>query len=589
MPVLDQEIVNPYENYIEFASAMAQDKDLRWKGYKDSVDHAKALEPHVFGTLPEELLTIARPNEPDEIKTYRKTVWQAVTKTRFEKIYTVFKRIFTPHNYNIVFKDRPTGVIQGAEPDKYFTSGFTDAGSVLNYMKDVLFRMSFGDPGAVVAMFDVLPDKPGEYSKPMPILYEAERVWQYSQDLIVVEAYDKSVLKSGNTEVKEGLILLFFTESETIEISQYGEKQNYTFSATIRETRETPFMPARMLKGVSTVSEDGTIWQQSFVSGIIPDWNKAITLITDLDGYSVVHLYPKYAQLTMPCAVCSGSGQEIIDSRGGEKGTCHACKGTKIQMGGTGPFASLQIPRDQIGKISINDVAGYIAPPANIIETVMLMIDGHIDAGFRALNMEVVGITQSNTSAEKVALDRQDLNQTLTDVMVWAFDFLQWLYFTAGSIRYGKIVTDIQKDVVPEISRPVSFDYSTVDSVLNEIKAGKDAELPPTIMSELHRRSIPILWGNDSEKTRRMLAAMELDPLPGITPDGILALQSTSTTEPIDFFIHYRVAELVDLAIEENPKFLDLKVSEKRNAITAIAKLKMSKAPAIPDPELIIE
>ena len=545
--------------------------------------HAEDLAPHVFGEKPEKILKVARPNEPPEMLQYRLDVWEPITQTEYTKIENVLLRIFTPGNFAIKHKPNPAGVL--ADFETFTEKEFHQFGSVMNFLTDAAFRNDLGDPNAVILYRDSIPEE-GKYSNPYPTIYSSVRVLDIRPgEVVSILVPEKSWVMQGQTSVEEGNILLFSTPTSLIRASQTGKKEDNIYQIEILETHNLGFIPARWLGGQLTV-KDGILWNTSFIAGVIPHWNKAIQLTSDFDGYKALHLFPKYAQISIPCSTCQGSGTVVIDAREGERGKCGACGGSKIQGGGAGPFSMLTLNPEDVGKYSVNDLAAFISPGGNVMAETRTEIDHCIVRGFAAMNMEVVGQTQSNTSADKVALDRQDLNGTLADVAGHFFDLLEWNYRVIGALRYGTLVplASQKEKLLPEITRPVHFDYVTLDGMLAEIERAQVAKMPPSIMSRLYMKAAAVTFGDGNENTKRIHAEIELDPYQGMGADDILAMNSILTSPIQDLFIHFNIHRLIEAAISDDPKFLDLAREKQLEILKALAKKMLPDKEEPPEP-----
>ena len=54
-------------------------------------------------------------------------------------------------------------------------------------------------------------------------------------------------------------------------------------------------------------------WFKSFVSGVLPNWNRVVTLTSDLDACYVSNIFNERWSYVSACSACEGSGHTEIE------------------------------------------------------------------------------------------------------------------------------------------------------------------------------------------------------------------------------------------------------------------------------------
>ncbi len=134
------------QRIVEWGKSQKKGKDNYFSDYHEKISkHARNLSYHAeFGVFPSELIEKAAPNEDSKEFDYRKANYKQVTKPAWDKALSFTYRVFNEQNFSIIWKDE--------DYEKYFNYEFPKYGDFVKFFIDVIPKMKFADPNAVVVV-----------------------------------------------------------------------------------------------------------------------------------------------------------------------------------------------------------------------------------------------------------------------------------------------------------------------------------------------------------------------------------------------------------------------------------------------------
>jgi len=129
MPKLDfspEELKNYFKNIPE----------AKHPFYNKTVEIAESMAVHADGLYPAKLIEERRPNEPLEVKDYRKIIWKPKTKPTFSKVFSELQKIRRSSDWAIRFMDseRFTKIVPEETLEQYGAIDFPYFGSTTNWL-----------------------------------------------------------------------------------------------------------------------------------------------------------------------------------------------------------------------------------------------------------------------------------------------------------------------------------------------------------------------------------------------------------------------------------------------------------------------
>lgn len=542
--------------------------DIRHKYYHESVEHHTDMAVHVEGHKPDKLLEINRPNEPADVKEYRLKVYKPVTKSSCDKVVNTVSRIFNPRLYRIEFKDQPSVIREGEGIHEYLTEDYPFYLSIMQYMSEVGLRQIFSDPNGVITIWPKTLDIPeNEYFKPIP---------KYSPSHDVVD-FDEDKYFVFHKEKTDRVVIIdeLFRKEWKITITKNSEKRTVELVDEYQHDIGSPpcFRIGGMIKGIEL-----PYWYNSFISGVLPHWDKVVTMTSDLDGSIVNHLYMESWEYQVECTSCSGVGYATKEiDYGPDKGkaskyNCKQCSGSG-RVTARGPFGQLTINREGFE----NDLPplppkDYIKKDIEPIKELKLIISEQEQKGFSAINMEILDKIGENQSGVAKTIDRQDLDSFLLKVSNHIFKYFltNIIYYTVIWRYKGVLQSNTLIDYLPIIHAPKDFSVLSITELMEEYKEASKTEVSPFYLRRLEEEIVNSKFGNNEEERLKNIAIIRLNPFPDKTQDDLLTDLTSNVIKKNDWIKSNYIEFLVTEAIKKDPAFLELDLIDKNSVIDQI-------------------
>jgi hypothetical protein len=544
----------------------AHKEEGRHSCYSQCVEHAEEMSWHLYGTTPTELLERARPREDPEIKDYRIQNYEPTTKSAADKAINVVSKIFNPNLYSIRWKEETTS---GRDLKKYTLEDYPVNNSIVNYMKDVVLRKMLADPNAVAAVKPMeMPQTDADQLKPVMVIFGSANVWNFDIDhyLIFIRSED-----NGN-----GVKWYYF---------QYYDKVQYIlFRAYLSPTEQLYHeelevyvwnldqTPVWHLQGIVESQDNGDILYKSFFASAAPFWNLAIVHESDVLGAYINHMHPLRWEISEECdfrkeweglmSTCRGG--ILTWGRPGESAhieTCEKCNGTGTKS--FGPYGVMKIPKSKLDPdLGISTPVDYVNVPTEATKMLEERAARMEQKGLWAINMDVedeVGEVQSGVAK---AIDRSAQYDTLYNIATVVFDVhLQNFYYFANALMNGVKDSSTNKDSeknLPEINKPTQFDIAGTPELINNLKAAKESGLDASVLNIKEQEILTRDFTTNPDLKTFAQKMLDLDPLPGMTPDDISLGVMKGFVSQVDSIIHFNKKRFIERAISENKDFLNL-------------------------------
>lgn len=530
-------------------------KKRRHPYYEITVDHARDMGVHVEGETPEHLLNINRPNEPQEIKDYRLKSYQPVTLSLSEKVVNTVNKVFNPRLYSFDWQEQ--NIDDSLE--KYLTVDYPYYRSIMNFITETFTQKDFSDPNAVIVI------EPKNYEiadteryEPIATVYSAESVADYGHNYYTFLVGKNTIKIVTDTDI-------------TI-----WEKVENKWVSKWEHVHGLEYVPAFRIGGV--VKGDKTpYYYESFVHGVLPHWNQVVQMTSDLQAAYINHLYMEKWEFETDCQAdgCNagyvnteiGIGQDIEVT----KVECKQCHGRgKVSKS---PFGVHTVNRDALNPdLPLpTPPAGYISKDINIVDKVEDRIAKEEKRGLASINMEIVQMVGNDQSGVAKTVDREDLNAFLSRYSRHVFEYvLPELIFGIAKWRYGFETQDVKK-LLPIISQPKDFNILTLQQLSSEYKEASSSNVSDGYLQHIELEIVQSKFANNDHARKLNKTIIMLNPYPGKSVDDMLTLQNLGEKE-WNIYKAIHLIELVNLAIDDNDKFLDLELKEKREVINQMAK-----------------
>lgn len=543
--------------------------------YNKSVKIHETLEAHSKGTYPAKVIEIVRPNETQDQKQYRKDVFTPITKTYFSKVVTTIGKISRAEDWAVDWPEEK-GILKIDSLKKYTQEDYPYFDSLTNWFFTVQLREMCDDPNGVIAVFPmpkVDPKNDTELYKPFTYWFSSEHVIDYKENsLAVLLSDEKSIVKIGDRDVKEGAIYYFFDTDSWTKAIQIGEKSDYKFEYIIT-SHKIGHLPCFKVGGIIEEFECGEMLYDSFIGDCVPYWDEALRRYSDLQVQMALHVHSeKWEIADTPCKVCNETGTiTVMKGTTSTKSACGTCGGSG-SVTRRGPFNVKSIK--PASKVGINDSIsnptppmGYILKPIQDTEFINKIKRENILEGLSAINLEFLMNEPEVNSGVAKSLDRQEMNTYFYNIAYHiVHNVLRPSYFFIAKWRYGIQLNDEQiQESLPQINVPTKYDIVTAEIIAQRLAMAKDMD--PSLKTGLQIDYAKAEFGDDCIEAKLIKTIYELDPLPNKTEDEKMTVLSNKGTTESKYILSANLPSFINRAMSENDKFLDLKYSEKMDVL----------------------
>lgn len=526
------------------------------KYYERTVDHAIDMGVHVEGETPEKLLKINRPNEQENIREYRLSSYQPVTQSLSEKVVNTVNKIFNPKIWSMSFPEMNTD----NSLESYLNKDYPFYRSIMNFIAETFTTKDFSDPnGAIVVMPRNFEIEETQLFEPVAYVYDSKSIHDFKEN----EYY---------TFVFDDVVKIFTTST----ITYYKRVDSDKWQIFFEYMHNFGVVPVFRMGGIPKGKKE-PYYFESWIRGVLPHWNQVVNLTSDLQAAYVNHLYMDKWEFETECNTngCN-SGWIKTEIQNGkdtifEDVKCNNCKGTgKVS---SNPYGIHTVNRDAITS-DINPIppAGYIDKPIDIVDKVEDRIAKEEKRGFASINMEIVQMVGNDQSGAAKTVDREDLNAFLSRYSRHVFEYvLPNLIYNIALWRYG-VVTAKVSTILPTIKQPKDFNVLTLNQLATEYKDASNSNVSSSYLNHLEGEITDAKFSNNEDARRKNKLIIVLNPYPGKSTDDLLTMGNLGA-ESWRIHVSFNLNRLVDMAIEDDPSFLDKELKEQREVINAMAKV----------------
>lgn len=538
------------------------------KFYDESVKISKSLKNHSKGKFPEELIEIARPNETDQEKQYRKNVFTPVTKTYFSKVVTTLSKMERAEDWSVKFPEEK-GLAKTHSFEKYVCNNYPYFDSLLNWFFSFQLNNNCDDPNGVIAVFPlpkVNPLDDSEILRPFTTFFPSKKVIDFKEDAYaVLISEEKSVLNGQTENSASGIIYYMFDTDSWCKCVQVGDIKDFTFTYTIAP-HNIGYLPCLKAGGIVEEFKGGEKLYDSFVGDCVPFWDEGLRRYSDLQVQMVLHVHSEKWEIEdTPCKTCNESGRIFIghgDDR--HSSICGSCGGSGTKSTRS-PFGVKTIkPATKSSATDSTPIPtppmGYIQKPIGDTEFIDKQVRQCIENGLAAINMEFLMFEPEVNSGVAKSLDRQEVNAFFYMVTRFVIhNNLTPIYYLIAKWMYSEQMSDEEiMKILPVINVPTDFDILSEDIIAARLQSAKTAKLDPTLITELEIEYAKKEFGDNSNQVLLLESKAKIDPLPGIDGDEKMTILSNKGTTLEKYIISSNLTAFMNRAVSEDEQFLQL-------------------------------
>lgn len=570
--------------------------DVKFKHcfYEASVEAANEMLVHADGVYPEKLLCERRPNEPLEVKDYRKTIFIPKTKPYFTKILSSLNKIRRSADWSINYSGEWGRIPEGEQLDDYCEKNLPGFYSLTNWFFAVWMKKYLTDPNAVIFVFPKeIPGQDAEgqatFLKPMPYVFDSCHVIDYVYEDYAVLQNPEGCFYRTKTGLQKGVSYYIIT-TETI--TQYdqasGRANDFVIAATYQHN--LGLLPVYRIGAVIVDNSGDAYFYESRIAGIKPEFDEAIREYNDLQAAKVLHLFPeRWEFVQTECATCAGTGKRKnpnwfmgCESSIPSQVPCNA-DGCNHGYIASGPFSKMLVRPANVGAGELQTIptppAGFVEKDIEIIKIQEESVNAHIYNALASCNFEFLMTTPLNQSGTAKEVDKDELNNGVHAIAEDLVRNMDWVYEVIAKYRY-RVQYPEQDDIdamVPVVSVPEKYDILSAKHLEEQLKAAKDNKVNPTITNALEIEYANKALNNDPAVRDMVELVLRLDPMANVDEDTKNSrLQNNGITQ-LAYVTSSNIQRLIQMAIEENNNFPKLKPAEQRDKIEALAQAIMDQ------------
>lgn len=546
------------------------------------------LKAHANGYTPEKLIDERRPSESEEIKNYRATIYQPMTKSTFTKVISSLAKIRRSPDWSIKFSGKKVPAVATEETlEKYTSEKYPYSfGSITNWTFGVGLKNYLLDANAIILVIPINLDKTdeGEYYKPFPFIFNSPNVLNYKEGEYAVLLSES---KCAYGDAKDGLILHIADDTTVRTYNQINSGKEMSLVRTY--AHNLGYMPAFKMPGSFFETCGDVFINESRLSGMLPDLNEAVREYSDLQAEIVQHVHSTmWLYMNVDCPNCNGSGREQLYEN--TLTTCHSCKGNgKVSIS---PYDNIALRPPEMGETAMpTPPAGYIQKTdvALMVSKINEMFYEKLYNALAAINMQFLSSVPLSQSGKAKEVDKDELNNfvhSIAEDIVYVMDKI--LSITTDE-RYIMSVPDKIKrqEMLPKIAVPAVFDLLSSSYLVEEIKTAKDSGVSTLIILALEAEYAAKKFYNNPEVAQFLDLVFGLDPIPGESMDNKSIMLQNEGVSQEDYIISCNIVPFIKRAIRENNKFSNLDYDAQMKVLVSFADEKIPKTSEkiIPEPD----
>lgn len=550
------------KGFIEKYLKKEHDKDLKEVMLREY--HSLKLHSDGKADEAEHLMKTYQPSEPEWAIQYKKDNFRPITKAPFNKVKNAIAKIQRARDLIINEGVNSPKVKESETLYKYAFEKLPKFNSLNQWFFNYQIKNYLTDSNGIIVIapkyildddyeeeYQNLPTT--EYLQPIPYYFNIKKVWYNDDDLLIIRYEDNCffvVNKIGYYKVE--LI----------------DKIKAIYKTTDLYIHNLGYTPAIENGGVLT-TEDDDIYYESWVNGIIADFDQALLENIDKNVTIKQHLYPERVEFTQnECTVCNGTGNISVLNRFNKHVTqaCGTCKGEGYKVGS--PFGIHKVrPAMNSEENSIPDWAPvkYIQKDLKPVEFLSTDIENLIKRGLSSVNMEFLAESPTNESGVSKAYDYDQTHLFLSNISQDVFGRLfPFILKCMNDLRYGLLVglnTEALQKQLPNINVPNDFDILTAQDIEQQIASATTAGVSSSIIESMQMDYVSKKYEGNAKEMAYQKNVILLDGLRGMSYDDILTANSIAPINPLTIIIHNFINSFVERAFSENKDFdtFDLK------------------------------
>jgi hypothetical protein len=537
--------------------------------YDDARTMYEDIRVHANGESPGDLIGRRRPNESEEVQSYRLQIYEPITKQTFNSVLQSLGKIRRSRDWAIKYsRDYKFPLVpEGETLEDYCEHHFPYYTSVTNWLFNVLLKSTLVDANCAIMVLP-LQNNTGtdSYKQPYPVIFYSDQVIEYLEGrFAILKSSEQVQVAVGNTVSFSDKYYLV-TTNEVVPYVKIGENWvAQTEEIIIHALGYLPIIRPRC-QFAKTVQEYNLF--ESRISAMIPSLNEAAREYSDLQAAVVGHLFPERWEIaTQECTSCGGTGlmpnpsYTATDVKS-KQIVCAACNGLGATAGSS-PYKKtvIRMPKTNLGEQAIpTPPFDYVKKDIDVIKVMEDRLDKHLYRGLSAINMQFLAQTPLSISGDAKAIDRDELNNFVYNVAEDIVYIADYLYAIIADFRYTFQYPNTveRRRMLPAIPVPEKFELLGPDDTMTTIGVMKGNGITGSLLTAMLKEFAKKQFFQEKDIAIPLLLEMELDPFSGMSEADKNAMLATGNVLRKDYIKSSYIKDFVKRAVAENEGFADL-------------------------------
>ena len=562
--------------------------------YDDATRMYQDLRLHANGETPGDIISRRRPNESEEVQSYRLQIYEPVTKQTFNSVLQSLGKIRRSRDWAVKYsRDYKWPLVPDGETlEDYCEKRFPYYTSVTNWLFSVMLKSTLVDANCAVLVLPLNPKADATtYKQPYPVIFYADQVIEYLEGRFAIFKSAEQVQvnplgplsKGGVAANAKGVTFsdkfYLVTTNEVVPYVKQGD--NWVALTDEIITHGLGYLPVirPRCQFAKTVHEYNLF--ESRVSAMLPSLNEAAREYSDLQAAVVGHLFPERWEIaTQECGSCHGTGYVPNPAYTGtdvksKQLVCYSCNGLGA-TGATGPYKKtvIRMPKTNLGEQAVPvPPFDYVKKDIEVIKVMEDRLSGHLYRGLSAINMQFLAQVPLSISGDAKAVDRDELNNFVYNVAEDIVYIADYLYAIIADYRYSYQYpsTVERRRMLPFIPVPEKFELLGADDTMATISQMRGNGIGGSLLTAMLREFAKRQFAQERETAIPLLLEMELDPFAGVSEADRSAMLATGCILRRDYIRSVYIRDFVKRALAEQEGFADMLYEEQCDVIDAYA------------------
>lgn len=572
-----------------------------YHNYCTAIEYMDRIAIHAeIGKFPEKLFAERSPNQTEKEAHYVKKNYKQVTLPVFVDYLSTVTRPFHDSNWSINYQEDESKYQQINETLQGYLEGkIKNYGSLENFIKFIVPAKKAVDANGVIAIKPHIvftEEVNGELeidtqrlNEPIPYYYSSKQVVAWRDDeYAMIHLNEKCSCKYSGQDKQVGHIFEFYDDENIYIIRQVGNFIDYKFEIKLYFNHNWKKLPVIKLMGIPQLTQHGILWQSPFlfvtdILDLIILNHSNLQISINMCVYPYRIMYGDVCEFSNDDGIRCNGGKMI--TKDGREYSCPDCQGSGLKSR-VSPMGTMLLKPQTTGDAGDST---FTQPPMQFvspeISTLQFLRDKIAEDEMKARKMMHLHTSNSivkgseDMTATGMSLDLKALYAFVKTISDQTFFIYEFIIDAIGFMRYGE---DYKK---PVLVYPVTFDFTTEQDYIIQLKEAVTAGLPPFVIHSIIYRYLQTLYFNEQTTALVFNLIVKTDRLLTLSNEEIALKMSRGTVAKWEEILHTSAINFVDQLKMRDPKFFENTFEEQQRLLIEMAKakaLEISGAVSIP-------